>query len=105
MIEINIYIFILILEYLIISRIKAQSHLCICISLSQIVSLAEAASRCLVTVVTSLCTRYPRPTCQALIEPILREGQIGMSIFLFSFYLHIKVCMHFVCIYHLYSYI
>ncbi|XP_067269917.1 Fanconi anemia group E protein isoform X2 [Pseudorasbora parva] len=47
--------------------------------LNKIVSLAEAASRCLVTAVTSLCTRYPRPTCQALIEPVLRKGQTGSA--------------------------
>ncbi|KAK7135862.1 hypothetical protein R3I94_014516 [Phoxinus phoxinus] len=47
--------------------------------LHKIVSLAESASRCLVTVVTSLCTRYPRPTCQALIEPILQKGQTGSA--------------------------
>lgn len=47
--------------------------------LDKIVSLAEAASRCLVTAVTSLCTRYPRPTCQALIEPVLRKGQTGSA--------------------------
>ncbi|KAG1933077.1 Fanconi anemia group E protein [Pimephales promelas] len=47
--------------------------------LDKIVSLAEAASRCLVSVATSLCTRYPRPTCQALIEPILRKGQTGSA--------------------------
>ncbi|XP_059358790.1 Fanconi anemia group E protein isoform X1 [Carassius carassius] len=47
--------------------------------LPKILSLAEPASRCLVTAVMSLCTRYPRPTCQALIEPVLRKGQTGMK--------------------------
>ncbi|XP_067249806.1 Fanconi anemia group E protein [Chanodichthys erythropterus] len=47
--------------------------------LHKIVSLAEPASRCLVTAVMSLCTRYPRPTCQALIEPVLRKGQTGSA--------------------------
>lgn len=45
--------------------------------LKKILSLAEPASRCLVTAVTSLCSRYPRPTCQALIEPLLQKGQLG----------------------------
>lgn len=45
--------------------------------LKKILSLEEPASRCLVTGVMSLCTRYPRPTCQALIEPVLRKEQTG----------------------------
>nr|XP_055023385.1 Fanconi anemia group E protein isoform X2 [Misgurnus anguillicaudatus] len=45
--------------------------------LNKILSLEEPASRCLVTSVMSLCTRYPRPTCQALIEPVLRKDQTG----------------------------
>lgn len=47
--------------------------------LPKILSLAEPASRCLVTAVMSLCTRYPRPTCQALIEPVLQKGQTGSA--------------------------
>ncbi|KAF4109990.1 Fanconi anemia group E protein [Onychostoma macrolepis] len=47
--------------------------------LPKIVSLAEPASRCLATAVMSLCARYPRPTCQALIEPVLRKGQTGSA--------------------------
>ncbi|XP_056319620.1 Fanconi anemia group E protein [Danio aesculapii] len=47
--------------------------------LNKILSLAEPASRCLVTAVTSLCSRYPRPTCQALIEPLLQKGQLGSA--------------------------
>ncbi|KAK2898551.1 hypothetical protein QQF64_032215 [Cirrhinus molitorella] len=47
--------------------------------LAKILSLAEPASRCLVTAVMSLCTRYPRPTCQALIEPVLRKRQTGST--------------------------
>ncbi|XP_016415175.1 Fanconi anemia group E protein-like [Sinocyclocheilus rhinocerous] len=47
--------------------------------LPKILSLAEPASRCLVTAVISLCSRYPRPTCQALIEPVLQKGQTGSA--------------------------
>ncbi|KAA0714056.1 60S ribosomal protein L10a [Triplophysa tibetana] len=47
--------------------------------LGRILSLVEHASRCLVTAVMSLCTRYPRPTCQALIEPVLRKEQTGSA--------------------------
>ncbi|XP_017324237.3 Fanconi anemia group E protein [Ictalurus punctatus] len=47
--------------------------------LGKICSLTEPPSRCLVTAVTSLCSRYPRPTCQALIEPLIKEGQIGSA--------------------------
>ncbi|KAM9474796.1 Fanconi anemia group E protein isoform 2-T2 [Clarias gariepinus] len=47
--------------------------------LSKVLSLTESPSRCLVTAVTSLCSRYPRPTCQALIEPLLKEGQTGSA--------------------------
>ncbi|XP_010891651.3 Fanconi anemia group E protein [Esox lucius] len=46
--------------------------------LGKVMSLSEPASRCLVTAVTSLCSRYPRPTCQALIGPIL-DGQPGSA--------------------------
>ncbi|XP_062854417.1 Fanconi anemia group E protein [Trichomycterus rosablanca] len=47
--------------------------------LGKVLSLTEPASRCLVTAVTSLCNRYPRPTCQALIEPIIKEGHTGSA--------------------------
>ncbi|XP_073675392.1 Fanconi anemia group E protein isoform X2 [Garra rufa] len=47
--------------------------------LAKILALTEPASRCLVTAVMSLCTRYPRPTCQALIEPVLQKGQTGSA--------------------------
>ncbi|KAF5895260.1 Fanconi anemia group E protein, partial [Clarias magur] len=47
--------------------------------LSKVRSLTESSSRCLVTAVTSLCSRYPRPTCQALIEPLIKEGQTGSA--------------------------
>ncbi|XP_034028195.1 Fanconi anemia group E protein isoform X1 [Thalassophryne amazonica] len=43
----------------------------------KIVSLSEPASRCLLTSVTSLCSRYPRPICHAVIEPVLDEHNIG----------------------------
>ncbi|XP_072537020.1 Fanconi anemia group E protein [Salminus brasiliensis] len=47
--------------------------------LDKVLSLTEPASRSLVTGVTSLCSRYPRPTCQALIEPVIKEGQTGSA--------------------------
>ncbi|GAA6106073.1 Fanconi anemia group E protein [Tachysurus ichikawai] len=47
--------------------------------LGKVRSLNEPPSRCLVTAMTSLCTRYPRPTCQALIEPLIKEGQTGSA--------------------------
>ncbi|KAJ0064196.1 hypothetical protein NL108_001517, partial [Boleophthalmus pectinirostris] len=45
--------------------------------LEKIVSLSEPASRCLVTTVTSLCSRYPRPMCHALFEHVLEDKNIG----------------------------
>uniref|UniRef100_A0A8C3G3L7 FA complementation group E n=1 Tax=Cyclopterus lumpus TaxID=8103 RepID=A0A8C3G3L7_CYCLU len=45
--------------------------------LQKVLSLSEPASRCLVTAVTSLCSRYPRPTCHALIGPLLEEKNMG----------------------------
>ncbi|KAF3860378.1 hypothetical protein F7725_000633 [Dissostichus mawsoni] len=45
--------------------------------LQKILSLSEPASRCLVTAGTSLCSRYPRPMCHALIGPVLEEKTIG----------------------------
>nr|ACO09980.1 Fanconi anemia group E protein [Osmerus mordax] len=45
--------------------------------LTKVVSLSEAASRCLVSAVKSLCSRYPRPTCHALIGPVLQQGRTG----------------------------
>ncbi|XP_066500576.1 Fanconi anemia group E protein [Hoplias malabaricus] len=47
--------------------------------LEKVLSLSETASRSLVTAVTSLCSRYPRPTCQVLIEPIIKEGKTGAA--------------------------
>ncbi|KAK6308481.1 hypothetical protein J4Q44_G00217520 [Coregonus suidteri] len=49
------------------------------ILLGKVLSLSEPASRCLVMAVTSLCSRYPRPTCHALIGPVLEEGQTGSA--------------------------
>uniref|UniRef100_A0A3Q0QWS4 FA complementation group E n=1 Tax=Amphilophus citrinellus TaxID=61819 RepID=A0A3Q0QWS4_AMPCI len=45
--------------------------------LEKVLSLSEPASRCLVTAVTSLCSRYPRPVCHALVGPVLEEKNIG----------------------------
>ncbi|XP_029974904.1 Fanconi anemia group E protein [Salarias fasciatus] len=45
--------------------------------LDKVLSLSEAASRCLVTAVTSLCARYPRPMSHALIGPVLQEENVG----------------------------
>ncbi|XP_068454609.1 Fanconi anemia group E protein [Clinocottus analis] len=47
--------------------------------LQKVLSLSEPASRCLVTAVTSLCSRYPRPMCHALIGPVLEEKSMGSS--------------------------
>lgn len=46
--------------------------------LTQVQSLVAPASRCLVTAVTSLANRYPRPVCNALIMPMLDHKDIGM---------------------------
>lgn len=43
----------------------------------QVLSLSESASRCLVTTASSLCSRYPRPMCHALIGPVIEEANIG----------------------------
>lgn len=45
--------------------------------LEKVLSLSEPASRCLVTTVTSLCSRYPRPMCHALFEHVLADKNIG----------------------------
>ncbi|XP_033484232.2 Fanconi anemia group E protein [Epinephelus lanceolatus] len=45
--------------------------------LQKVLSLSEPASRCLVSAVMSLCSRYPRPMCHAVIEPVLEEKNIG----------------------------
>ncbi|XP_030641074.1 Fanconi anemia group E protein [Chanos chanos] len=47
--------------------------------LDKVLSLTEPASRCLVTAATSLCSRYPRPACQTLIEPIIQGGHTGTA--------------------------
>lgn len=45
--------------------------------LEKVLFLTEPASRCLVTTVTSLCSRYPRPMCHALFEHVLEDTNIG----------------------------
>ncbi|XP_047223247.1 Fanconi anemia group E protein [Girardinichthys multiradiatus] len=47
------------------------------ILLEKISTLSEPASRCLATSVTSLCSRYARPMCNAVIEPVLEGRNIG----------------------------
>ncbi|XP_035238751.1 Fanconi anemia group E protein isoform X2 [Anguilla anguilla] len=47
--------------------------------LGKVHSLSEPASRCLVTAMTSLCSRYPRSTCFTLIGPVLEAGQSGSA--------------------------
>ncbi|KAM6924880.1 Fanconi anemia group E protein [Xenentodon cancila] len=46
--------------------------------LEKVLSLSEPASRCLITAVTSLGSRYPRPMCQAVIGPTLEDKNIGL---------------------------
>ncbi|TMS15898.1 Fanconi anemia group E protein [Larimichthys crocea] len=43
----------------------------------KVLSLSEPASRCLVTAVTSLCSSFPRPMCDALIGPVIEGKNIG----------------------------
>ncbi|XP_010747168.3 Fanconi anemia group E protein [Larimichthys crocea] len=45
--------------------------------LEKVLSLSEPASRCLVTAVTSLCSSFPRPMCDALIGPVIEGKNIG----------------------------
>ncbi|XP_061908889.1 Fanconi anemia group E protein [Entelurus aequoreus] len=45
--------------------------------LQRVLSLTEPASRCLVTVVMSLCSRYTRSMCHALIGPLLQDESLG----------------------------
>ncbi|KAM7404651.1 hypothetical protein PAMP_011979 [Pampus punctatissimus] len=47
--------------------------------LQKVLSLSEPASRCLVTTMTSFCSRYTRPMCHALIRPVLEDKNIGNS--------------------------
>ncbi|XP_062283813.1 Fanconi anemia group E protein isoform X1 [Scomber scombrus] len=47
--------------------------------LQKVLSLSEPASRCLVTTMTSFCSRYTRPMCHTLIGPVLEEKNIGNS--------------------------
>ncbi|KAM4736993.1 Fanconi anemia group E protein isoform 2-T2 [Anableps anableps] len=56
---------------------SAAASLIRSILLQKVSSLSEPASRCLVTAVTSLCDRYPRPICHAVIEPVLEDRNIG----------------------------
>ncbi|XP_061590963.1 Fanconi anemia group E protein [Cololabis saira] len=46
--------------------------------LERVLSLSEPASRCLITAVTSLGSRYPRPMCQAVVGPIMEDKNIGL---------------------------
>ncbi|XP_029013353.2 Fanconi anemia group E protein [Betta splendens] len=45
--------------------------------LEKVRSLSESASRCLVSTASSLCSRYPRPMCHALIGPVIEDVNIG----------------------------
>ncbi|XP_024149302.1 Fanconi anemia group E protein [Oryzias melastigma] len=45
--------------------------------LEKILALSEPASRCMVMAATSLCNRYPRSMCHALIGPVLDDKNIG----------------------------
>ncbi|XP_041083802.1 Fanconi anemia group E protein [Polyodon spathula] len=45
--------------------------------LNKVLSLTEPASRFLTTAVTSFCSRYPRPSCCALIGPVLQARFAG----------------------------
>lgn len=56
-----------------------QWHNNVVFCLIQVQSLSAPASRCLVTAVTSLSSRYPRPVCSALIGPVLDNKNIGMG--------------------------
>ncbi|XP_054637505.1 Fanconi anemia group E protein [Dunckerocampus dactyliophorus] len=47
--------------------------------LHKVLSLSEPASRSLVTVVMSLCSRYTRSMCHALIGPVLEEESLGSA--------------------------
>ncbi|CAB1330193.1 unnamed protein product [Coregonus sp. 'balchen'] len=48
-------------------------------TLPQLCSCLLDLSPDLIMAVTSLCSRYPRPTCHALIGPVLEEGQTGSA--------------------------
>ncbi|XP_061661167.1 Fanconi anemia group E protein [Syngnathoides biaculeatus] len=47
--------------------------------LEKVLSLSEPASRCLVTAVTSLWSRYTRALCHALIGPLLEQDNLGSA--------------------------
>ncbi|KPP61968.1 hypothetical protein Z043_119884 [Scleropages formosus] len=44
---------------------------------SQVLSLLDPPSRCLVSVMMSLCGRYPRPACGALLAPVVQAGRLN----------------------------
>ncbi|XP_041050784.1 Fanconi anemia group E protein isoform X1 [Carcharodon carcharias] len=45
--------------------------------LTRVLSLTEPASRFLMAAITSFCKKYARPSCNALIEPLLQAPDIG----------------------------
>ncbi|XP_038676296.1 Fanconi anemia group E protein [Scyliorhinus canicula] len=45
--------------------------------LTKVLSLAEPASRFLMAAITSFCKKYARPSCNALIGPVLQTPDIG----------------------------
>ncbi|XP_061549166.1 Fanconi anemia group E protein-like isoform X2 [Phycodurus eques] len=47
--------------------------------LQRVLSLSEPASRCLVSAVASLCSRYTRSLCHALIGPLLEQDNLGTA--------------------------
>ncbi|XP_061656172.1 Fanconi anemia group E protein isoform X3 [Phyllopteryx taeniolatus] len=47
--------------------------------LQRVLSLSEPASRCLVSAVGSLCSRYTRSLCHALIGPLLEQDNLGSA--------------------------
>ncbi|KAM9785515.1 Fanconi anemia group E protein [Neosynchiropus ocellatus] len=45
--------------------------------LQRVLTLSEPASRTLLTAMTSLCLRYTRPMCHAVIGPVLEDAHMG----------------------------
>ncbi|XP_069797712.1 Fanconi anemia group E protein [Narcine bancroftii] len=45
--------------------------------LTRVLSLTEPASRFLTAAITLFCKKYPRPTCSALVGPLLQSPDIG----------------------------
>ncbi|XP_029101882.1 Fanconi anemia group E protein isoform X2 [Scleropages formosus] len=45
--------------------------------LGRVLSLLDPPSRCLVSVMMSLCGRYPRPACGALLAPVVQAGRLN----------------------------